>query len=49
MTYQLIRQPNFPDFNIAVNNFLKDGWNLRGDTLIQKEGDVLYFYQVMVK
>ena len=52
-TYQLIRQKTYDDFNRAVNNFLKDGWDLYGETKIQSEVEnnvqVTYYYQVMVK
>lgn len=49
MTFQLIRQITFDDFNRAVNNFLKDGWELYGETKIQIESNTVTFYQVMVK
>ena len=47
--FQLIRQADYKDFNQAVNNFLRDGWTLQGETKIQLEKDVVYYYQVMIK
>ena len=53
MTFQLIRQTTYDDFNRAVNNFLKDGWDLLGVTWTnnEKDGikDVVVYYQVVVK
>lgn len=55
MIYQLIRQESFSDFNLAVNNFLKDDWELIGETKIliepdktTKENKIVY-YQTVVK
>jgi hypothetical protein len=51
--YQLIRQIKFDDFNLAVKNFLKDGWEPRGDVMIREEkiGNIptVVYYQVMMK
>jgi len=47
--YQLIKQATFDDFNRAVNNFIKDGWELFGETKIQIEAGIVYYYQAMIK
>jgi len=49
MQYQLIDQTSPKDFNTAVNNFLKDRWDLYGDTIIQNEAGTMHYYQAMVK
>ena len=59
MQYQLIRESDYTRFNMAVNNFLRDDWELCGETkiLIEKsteKGTTLttettFYYQVMVK
>jgi hypothetical protein len=51
MMYQLIRQEDFTKFNLAINNFLKDGWEIYGETKIQLEGQpqIAVYYQAMVK
>lgn len=54
--YQLIRQNTVNDFRIAVNNFLKDGWSLFGETIIRSEPNpentqqnIATYYQAMTK
>jgi hypothetical protein len=49
MMYQLIKQSSYDDFNRAVNNFMKDGWELYGETKIQNEAGIIFYYQAVVK
>jgi len=61
MIYRLIRQTNYEDFNLVINNFLKDEWEFYGDTQIRIEKvapneldknalvDMIVYYQAMIK
>jgi len=52
MKYQLIKQPTYEEFTIAVNNFVTDGWEPNGEfQLVKVDGNpVTWLYlQVMVK
>jgi hypothetical protein len=53
MQYQLIRQINSKDFTLAINNFLKDNWELLGTPYILTEKienvETVVYYQSMIK